>query len=181
MTSRKLNEKYQEKLIELNEREKQLAEIFRLKKELKSFEEKEAKVLKEYIEESLYVKVKDEGYIELKKWLKKHTIEELINATDKAVEQYLGKSNETIFSKIERIAHYTKNPVPEYIKRSRYVIGILRNRGLYFNENVVRELVKKWLEDDLEIEDLILSAKTSKNWTEFKLDIIEVLEFEENE
>lgn len=156
MTSRKLNEKYQEKLIELNEREKQLAEISRLKTELKSFEEKEAKVLKEYIEE-------------------------LINATDKAVEQYLGKSNETIFSKIERIAHYTKNPVPEHIKRSRYVIGILRNRGLYFNENVVRELVKNWLEDDLEIEDLILSAKTSKNWTEFKLDIIEVLEFEENE
>ncbi|MDM8326741.1 HNH endonuclease, partial [Staphylococcus felis] len=109
-------------------------------------------------------------------WLKKYSFEELINATDKAIEKYIDKPNEVIFSKIERIAYYTKNPVPEYVKHSRYVIGILRNRGLYFNENIVRELVKSWIDEDLEIEDLMLSAKTSKNWTEFKTNIIEVLE-----
>lgn len=178
MANKSLNEKYKEKLIE---REKQLEEFSRLKTELNSFREKEAKILKEYIEDILYVKVADKGYTEIKIWLKKHTLEELISATDKAIEQYFHKSNEVILSKIERIAHYTKNPVPEYVKRSRYVVGILRNRGLYFNEHVVRELVRDWLENNLEIEDLILSAKTSKNWTEFKTDIIEILEFEEDE
>lgn len=180
-SDKKLDDKSQLKkqhneLILLNERKKQIEQMMEWKKELKSFEKTQAEILKEYIEDALLTQITDKGLKNINIWLKKYSFEELINATDKAIEKYIDKPNEVIFSKIERIAYYTKNPVPEYVKHSRYVIGILRNRGLYFNENIVRELVKSWIDEDLEIEDLMLSAKTSKNWTEFKTNIIEVLE-----
>ncbi|MCO6345070.1 HNH endonuclease [Staphylococcus epidermidis] len=174
-------EKQHNELVILNERKKQIEQMMEWKKELKSFEKTQAEILKEYIENALVTQITNEGLKNINSWFKKYSFEELINATDIAIEQYVDKPNELIFSKIERIAYYTKYPVPDYVKRSRYVIGILRNRGLYFNENVVRELVKSWLEKSLDIEDLILSAKTSKNWTEFKTDIIEVLEYDVNE
>ncbi|APT17173.1 HNH endonuclease [Staphylococcus epidermidis] len=174
-------EKQHNELVILNERKKQIEQMMEWKKELKSFEKTQAEILKEYIEDALVTQITNEGLKNINSWFKKYSFEELINATDIAIEQYVDKPNELIFSKIERIAYYTKYPVPDYVKRSRYVIGILRNRGLYFNENVVRELVKSWLEESLDIEDLILSAKTSKNWTEFKTDIIEVLEYDVNE
>ncbi|MBE7320297.1 HNH endonuclease [Staphylococcus epidermidis] len=174
-------EKQHNELVILNERKKQIEQMMEWKKELKSFEKTQAEILKEYIENALVTQITNEGLKNINSWFKKYSFEELINATDIAIEQYVDKPNELIFSKIERIAYYTKYPVPDYVKRSRYVIGILRNKGLYFNENVVRELVKSWLEESLDIEDLILSAKTSKNWTEFKTDIIEVLEYDVNE
>lgn len=185
-SDKKLDDKSQLKkqhneLILLNERKKQIEQMMEWKKEFKTFEKTQAEILKEYIEDALLTQITDKGLKNINIWLKKYSFEELINAADKAIEKYIDKPNEVIFSKIERIAYYTKNPVPEYVKHSRYVIGILRNRGLYFNENVVRELVKSWIDEDLEIEDLMLSAKTSKNWTEFKTNIIEVLEGDEYE
>ncbi|WP_349421236.1 HNH endonuclease [Staphylococcus felis] len=180
-SDKKLDDKSQLKkqhneLILLNERKKQIEQMMEWKKELKSFEKTQAEILKEYIEDAMLTQITDKGLKNINIWLKKYSFEELINATDKAIERYIDKPNEVIFTKIERIAYYTKNPVPEYVKHSRYVIGILRNRGLYFNDNVVRELVKSWIDEGLEIEDLMLHAKISKNWTEFKTNIIEVLE-----
>lgn len=171
-------EKQHNELSILNERKKQIEQLMEWKKELKNFEKNQAEILKEYIEESLITHITDAGLKNINMWLKKYSFEELISATDKAIERYVYKPNEFIFSKIERVAYYTKNPVPEYVKHSRYAIGILRNRGLYFNENVVRELVESWIDASLNIDDLMLIAKTSKNWTEFKTNIIEALECE---
>lgn len=169
-------DKQHEELIILNERKKQLEQMLEWKKELKDFDNKKRDVLKEYVEETLVTKITDEGVKYIDKWLKKHTIEELMEATDKAVENYFERPNDFIFSKIERIAHYTKNPVPNYVKNSRYIVGILRNRGLYYNENLVRKMTFDWEEAGKEFEEMSLAAKHAKNWTTFKNSILFVLE-----
>ena len=45
----------------------------------------------------------------------------------------------------------------------------------------MREIIKNCLEREFEIEDILLTAKTAKNWTEFKTEILFALEGEENE
>src|SRR5699024_4683814 len=104
----------------LNERKKQLEQLMEWKNELKNFDNQQIEMLSDYIGDYLSTNVTDQGKVFLKKWLKKYSFQDLINATDKAVEVYCHLPNEEIFDKIERIAFYEKNPVPEYQKKTSY-------------------------------------------------------------
>lgn len=168
-------DKQRDELEMLNERKQQIELMMQWKKELKNFDNTQAEYLKEYIEDSLLGGITDNGFESIKKWLKKYSLNELVEATDKAVEIYEGKEKEFIFSKIERIAYYTKNPVPNYVKQSRYIIAILRNRGLYYDENYVRRVTKMWEGAGKEFEDLKSAAAYSGTWSAFKEEVIELL------
>ena len=156
----------------LNERKKQLEQLMEWKNELKNFDNQQIEMLSDYIGDSLSTNVTDQGKVFLKKWLKKYSFQDLINATDKAVEVYCHLPNEEIFDKIERIAFYEKNPVPEYQKKTSYIRGVFRNRGIRYKNHELNELMSLWNDyiDDFEIP--IEYSKQAENYRDFEGELV---------
>lgn len=160
-------------LEEVNERRKQIELMLKWKKELKKFELDQVQHLAEYIGISLMTSITDVGKDLLKDWLKKHTFEELVEATDKALDIYSGRPRGLIFSKIERIAYYTKNPVAEHVKKANYMFGVFRNRDFDFNETKIHQWMKRFSELNGDLDEAVELAKSTDDWMEFE----ELMEF----
>lgn len=167
-------EKQHDELVLLNERKKQLEQMMEWKRELLNFDKEKTEMVSEYIIDALGISLTDAGKQYVKNWLKKYTVDEIIDATDKSNEIYNGKDDVIKFEKIERIAYYTKHPVPEFSKKSSYIKGIFRNRKIYYNVFKVHQWMKQLSETDGDLEEAVDLAKTVDSWTEFE-DMIEFL------
>lgn len=167
-------EKQHDELVLLNERKKQLEQMMEWKRELLNFDKEKTEMVSEYIINALGISLTDAGKRCVNNWLKKYTVDEIIDATDKSNEIYDGKDDVIKFEKIERIAYYTKNPAPEFSKKSSYIKGIFRNRKIYYNDFKVHQWMKQLSETDGDLEEAVDLAKTVDSWTEFE-DMIEFL------
>lgn len=167
-------EKQHDELVLLNERKKQLEQMMEWKRELLNFDKEKTEMVSEYIIDALGISLTDAGKRCVNNWLKKYTVDEIIDATDKSNEIYDGKDDVIKFEKIERIAYYTKHPVPEFSKKSSYIKGIFRNRKIYYNDFKVHQWMKQLSETDGDLEEAVDLAKTVDSWTEFE-DMIEFL------
>lgn len=167
-------EKQHDELVLLNERKKQLEQMMEWKRELLNFDKEKTEMVSEYIIDALGISLSDAGKRCVNNWLKKYTVDEIIDATDKSNEIYDGKDDVIKFEKIERIAYYTKHPVPEFSKKSSYIKGIFRNRKIYYNDFKVHQWMKQLSETDGDLEEAVDLAKTVDSWTEFE-DMIEFL------
>ena len=120
------------------------------------------------------------GKSKLKKLLKFHSLNEILDAVEKAVDQYVSmdetdEETNNAFNKIGAILN-SKNR-PDYMKHLFYIRGIARNRFDYCNDKLAIILLKDaYLSvDDSVKDDALVELKnislTVKNWTEFKISL----------
>lgn len=113
--------------------------------------------------------INDHGKSLIRKWLKKYSIEELLDAAEIAEKKLdagvTAESVSVFFNSIPKICA-TKR-LPEAKQRLLYARGILRRR-VYVNEAQVMKLMENAVAAGLDVEELIDFTKEVRNWTEFR-------------
>ncbi|CAM3351265.1 HNH endonuclease [Pseudomonas gessardii] len=113
--------------------------------------------------------INDHGKSLIRKWLKKYSIEELLDAAEIAEKKLdAGVTPDSVgvfFNSIPNICA-TKR-LPEAKQRLLYARGILRRR-VYVNEAQVMKLMEGAVAAGLDVEELIEFTKEVRNWTEFR-------------
>lgn len=180
-------EKQRKQLQELYEKREQLEMMLQWRENLESLDQDIANVIVKKINELIVPsEVNSNGEKTIKTWLKKFSIEEILNAIDVAFESTFGrgsnkshdeKSND-FFNLIPRIC--SVNRMPEIDRELCYIRGILKNR-MYVNYGYVMQLMKKATSLGFDLEELKELAKTARNWTAFKSILEEFIQEVENE
>jgi len=136
--------------------------------------------------------VNDTGKQNIRKWIRKFSIEEIIHAMDIAAEQYLKfekedyvncESWEKAFSKIPGICCVERESQenPE-IKDLYYIRGIARNTcKYYFDNEEALELLKVARSWDVPMLELRYIAARSTSWTKFKNGINDAIDYQQQE
>ncbi len=179
LSDRSALEKQQEQLRELNERRIQLEMMMEWRKELMNLEEQGVMAAANYFEELVDATLTPEGKANLKKWIKQHSLQEVLDAIEISTAQYGSDDVEKAFRYIPRII-FNKRIFEDkpYMKDLYYIRGILRNRLNYLNEQ--QAII--WLKDAYllyeDIDYLREIALNVRNWTEFRETMRHLLEDE---
>lgn len=163
-------QKQRKQLEELSERREQLEMLLQWREGLESLDEYAASQLVERINREMgdAAKLNETGEASVSKWLKKYSVTELLDAIDTASARRDIKTKddaEYFFGLIPKIAAMSRKPEAE--RRLYYVRGILRNR-MYVNEAQVMGMLREALEGCGDIEWIVETAKSARNWTEFR-------------
>ena len=162
--------KQQQEMEDLQEIRNQVEMMIEWRDELKNLDNEVVEIICEEFEKATDCEVKDEGKKQIKKWLKKYKLKDLLEAMDRSIIQYSDINK--AFDMIPRIAYYVANPEKSIDADLYYISGILHNRLYYYNKQVginYLKRVSKYVDKDY-LTDI---AKTVKNWTEFK----EIMEY----
>lgn len=181
-------DKQRQQLEELQERREQIEMMFEWKKSLEDLDEYKTDLLADFVESKIFpYTLSETGKANLAKLFKRFELNEIFDAIDKGVKNYLkydesGKltkdSIETFINKLGGIAANSNRPAVE--QKMHYIKGICRNRFNYWDDRkglaILSSYIKAlrdygWTEDriinDLETEVSDL-AKEAKNWSEWK-------------
>lgn len=166
-------EKQRRQLQELNERREQMEMMLRWRESLQEFNDEVVDVLVTTINGLMTSShVNETGIATIKKWLKKFTLAELLDAAEDSAMKYLktqgghGDDVGGFFNYIPRIAAAKRKPESE--RQILYVRGILRNRLSYVNEAQSLVLMKDAIKAGVSIEEITDLAKTTSSWTAFR-------------
>lgn len=127
--------------------------------------------------------INEHGRANIRKWLKKQTLQALLNAVEVSATQYLkrdfeGKvtqdSFELAFGKIPGIARISSLPPEE--KELYYVRGIARNRLNYLDEDQCIDLLRRAYEAGAEIAALKTLARRVSSWSRLRDELFEIIE-----
>jgi hypothetical protein len=162
----------------LNERRQQLQMLLEWRDSLASIEDDYVEALQRALAKYSQFVANDHGVRTIRKWLKKYSLADLLEALDTSFSQYLivdvngnaeSQNWNKAFDMIPRIAAVNaRGGLPEHLQKAFYARGILRRRLSYMNEREVMILMKDALADGLDPEQLIEIAKEVRSWSEFK-------------
>lgn len=179
--------KQQAQLAELNERRLQLEMMLEWREGLEAVRDSGAKALEDAIikasEGSCWIREKERH--EIRKWLRKHALSELLDAVETSFSQYMrvdddgvpdDESVDKAFRYIPRIAVTRKSAAGKpYLPDLFYIRGILRNRLHYVDERMCLTLLERAHLAGASIESLRSFARDVRNWTNFRSEIEEFL------
>lgn len=165
-------EKQRAQLEELNERREQLEMMLAWRDSLKDLDEEIVQEVITRIEGNIGdFTINDTGRALVRKWLKRFSVTELLDAVDIAADKLVGFTTEgveALFASIPKICA-TKR-LPQAKQRLLYARGILRRR-IYVNEKQVMALMENAISSGMDVEELIEYAKEVRNWTEFRAEM----------
>lgn len=171
--------KQRQQLEELNERREQLEMMLSWREALSDISEDEIDAL-----ETVFCDRTDRTFTEsgrkiVAKWLKRHSIADLIAAMDSSLDTYFkdgdpedanrhGELAGKAFSMIPKIissrSKYADRP---YMKDLFYIRAIVRNR-MHCNERVAIDMLEEAYERGIHLDDLKRLATTARNWTAWR-------------
>lgn len=117
--------------------------------------------------------VNDTGRASVKRWLKKFTVEELLDAIELSADRYLrGRevSCQDFFSYIPKRAAVERRPESERL--ALYCRGVLRNRVSYVNQSEALSLINGAVEAGYTIESITDFVKGVNTWTQFRAEML---------
>ena len=158
----------QEQLKELAKKSEQLEMMIKWKDELLALGDREVDVICDYINETYSCTVHESGKKQIKIWLKKYSVEELISAVDDAFTRERFEPNKA-FDMIPKCAYYNKNPLQWDVKQVLYLRRILINRLSYINKPQAYALIERALyQESMPFERVKTLCCTCRTWSEFK-------------
>jgi hypothetical protein len=150
---RKLNdqselEKQKQQLKELNEKRLQLEMMLKWREELLKLNKDGVNAAKDLIERLLNCSLTEYGIKNLRAWVKKYTLKEVLEVIDISFDQYFQESNkeskEKVINYIPKICNSRRIAKEKpYINDLYYIRGIIKNRFNYYNPL----MALKWLEE----------------------------------
>lgn len=164
--------KQKQQLDELNERREQLKMMMEWRDSMKSLDDEMVDiVVKEIVQYTDRLSVNDNGRAKIKAWLKKFSMDEILDSIDDAysrrfMDKDMNDSDtfEAFFRSIPKAAAFQK--LPEKEQKVLYIKGILRNR-VFLNDRTYHTLMNEALKLSVNLDQVQELAKTVKNWTEF--------------
>tara|TARA_Y100001973_G_C5129214_1_gene296801 strand:+ start:184 stop:930 length:747 start_codon:yes stop_codon:yes gene_type:complete len=160
-------------LEELNKRREQLEMMLAWRDSLKGLDDETVDAVVERIEGPMagFI-VNEHGKQSVRKWLKRFSVSEILDAADLAGERLDGEPDQdainAYFNSIPKICATRR--MPESAQRLRYARGILRNR-IYVNEKLALPLMEAAVAAGMDPEDIVEYAKVTPNWTAFRAEM----------
>lgn len=171
-------EKQRAQLEELNERRQQLEWMLEWRGQLERIEDDTlAVVIRDWESRATGYSVNENGKKNLTKWLKRFSVEELLNAIKLSCEQYLeyeddkptAESIQHCFMMIPRVAGGVRTMADApYMRDVYYVRAVLRNRLRYVDERKVVAITKEAILLGVDVERLRQFSKEVRNWSEYR-------------
>lgn len=180
-------------LEELNERREQLEMMLQWREALANIDDEYVDAINARFEEVTNCQLNDFGRSKVKKWLKKHSLKEIFDALDAALDTYYKGGDQEdadnnnklagkAFSMVPRIiASQKANADKPWMKDLFYIRAIARNRLHYFKDDIAIVLLKRAFAVGIHLDDLKDLAKTARNWTQWKGTMEDWIEEEEGE
>lgn len=173
LTDNTMLEKQKAQLDELNEKRLQLEMMIEWRESLNNLDDDIAQKIADYFAGQANCDVNETGLKKIKQWTKKFTYQQILEAVELSVNQYVkkGTNDETnkAFDMVPRICAAKKRQTEtgEDLSHLYYIRGILRNR-VYCNDQVAIQLLKEANELCIAESELKEIALTSANWTEWR-------------
>ena len=173
LTDNTMLEKQKAQLDELNEKRLQLEMMIEWRESLNNLDDDIAQKIADYFGGQANCDVNETGLKKIKQWTKKFTYQQILEAVELSVNQYVkkGTNDETnkAFDMVPRICAAKKRQTEtgEDLSHLYYIRGILRNR-VYCNDQVAIQLLKEANELCIAESELKEIALTSVNWTEWR-------------
>ena len=173
LTDNTMLEKQKAQLDELNEKRLQLEMMIEWRESLNNLDDDIAQKIADYFGGQANCDVNETGLKKIKQWTKKFTYQQILEAVELSVNQYVkkGTNDETnkAFDMVPRICAAKKRQTEtgEDLSHLYYIRGILRNR-VYCNDQVAIQLLKDANELCIADSELKEIALTSANWTEWR-------------
>ena len=173
LTDNTMLEKQKAQLDELNEKRLQLEMMIEWRESLNNLDDDIAQKIADYFGGQANCDVNETGLKKIKQWTKKFTYQQILEAVELSVNQYVKKgTNDEInkaFDMVPRICAAKKRQTEtgEDLSHLYYIRGILRNR-VYCNDQVAIQLLKEANELCIAESELKEIALTSANWTEWR-------------
>lgn len=173
LTDNTMLEKQKAQLDELNEKRLQLEMMIEWRESLNNLDDDIAQKIADYFGSQANCDVNETGLKKIKQWTKKFTYQQILEAVELSVNQYVkkGTNDETnkAFDMVPRICAAKKRQTEtgEDLSHLYYIRGILRNR-VYCNDQVSIQLLKEANELCIAESELKEIALTSANWTEWR-------------
>ncbi len=179
-------DKQKAQLDELNEKRQQLEMMIEWRETLKDFDSGAAQRIASYFEgqADCNITINESGLKNIRKWMKKFTYAELLEAIDCAVDVYIKDCTmdeaSNAFTKIPRICATRKKEKQTGINERHlyYIRGILKNRFTYCNERTAIAVLKEADALGIDEQDLKDIAIESRNWTEWQMTMHQAMEEE---
>ena len=173
LTDNTMLEKQKAQHDELNEKRLQLEMMIEWRESLNNLDDDIAQKIADYFGSQANCDVNETGLKKIKQWTKKFTYQQILEAVELSVNQYVkkGTNDETnkAFDMVPRICAAKKRQTEtgEDLSHLYYIRGILRNR-VYCNDQVAIQLLKEANELCIAESELKEIALTSANWTEWR-------------
>lgn len=178
--------KQRDQLEELNERREQLEMMLAWRKGLSSIREDATAGIAEAWSDATggQFHLNDSGLQDVRKWLRKFTISQILEAIDIAATQYLKLDSKGKFTSESANLALTKVPGIARIKAAPddgtrdlfYIRGIIRNRLSYVDESVALDLLRKAHDAGASVEQLKSIARNAKTWTSLQYQLRDIIE-----
>lgn len=175
-------EKQKKQLEELNERRQQLEMMMEWRESLMSIEQEQINFAMTRWSDLLKdeYKLNENGIKTLRRMLKKYGLNNVLDAFDTAVDQYLEFSDDkptkdsvgTAWTKVERILSFNKTSEKKpYLKDLYYMRGILKNRLNYVNPHIAISLLEKAFLAGASKESMNGFVRNVRNWSDFQFEM----------
>ncbi len=179
-------DKQKAQLDELNEKRQQLEMMIEWRETLKDFDSGAAQRIASYFEgqADCNITINESGLKNIRKWMKKFTYAELLEAIDCAVDVYIKDCTmdeaSNAFTKIPRICATRKKEKQTGVNERHlyYIRGILKNRFTYCNDRTAIEVLREADALGIDEQDLKDIAIESRNWTEWQMTMHQAMEEE---
>ena len=170
--------KQREQLEELQERKEQIELMFEWQKGLLDLDNNIIENIASYwSDQTSGYWLKQRGINDIKKLLRKFTVNEILSAIRKSTEQYLRWEDDTPTHESVEIAWKRVGGICKMaqidkenpnLRRLYYIRGILRNRFNYVKESQVMPLLKESIALGASLDSLEDFAKNAKHWTHWR-------------
>lgn len=178
--------KQKAQLDELNERREQLEMLLQWREALSSIDDDMVAAFEKAFFDHTKFGLNDYGTGQVRKWLKKHSLSDLLQSLDDAVGTYFKGDLEDAdarretagkaFNMVPRIIGARKrNADKPWMKDLFYIRAIIRNR-IYCNERVCIDLLEQAHQLGAPLIDMQDWAKRAKNWTNWRNEMEEWIE-----
>lgn len=157
-------------LEELNERREQLELLLKWREGLEDVEAMAADAIAERFRSLTGYLVNEHGMTTTRKWLRRFSLNEILDAIPLAVDNYMKRGDEDEAASVGRA--FDKVPAIVIARKSGrddgplyYIRGIVRNRFDYCNQHVCITLLRQAHDEGVPHDELINLAKTAKSWS----------------
>lgn len=175
--------KQREQLAELNERREQLEMMVAWREAMENLDEESVDTIERDFERVTGSGFTEHGRSQVKAWIKRFGAQETLAASAGSLDTYYKGSSqndaerkaqiEKSFNMIPRVAASRARMGEEpFMKDLFYIRAIIRNR-MHCNDRVALDLLKKAYSAGAHIEELKDWAKTARNWTRWRTEMVE--------
>ena len=163
--------KQQEQLKALADKNEQLEMMLQWREELQSFENKEVDAVNSKIASLSKWSANDIGKSTIKSWIKRYSIQVVLDAVDIAFDKYYDGSEpswEIAFNKIGGICHNKTRADGNKAYYFNYLRKICSVEFGYANSDRLAFFVDNYIKDDKAFEEVKYLIKSSRSWSDFR-------------